>query len=71
MPTKISLKLEGYALVKEDQIDGISKAFNSLQKKLWFTVDKFENENVNFLHIKLMIIISITFISNIPIVGYI
>ena len=41
-------------LVKEDQIDKILKAFNSFHNNLRFTVDKFENENVHFLDLKIM-----------------
>ena len=41
-------------LVKEDQIEKILKAFNSFRNSLQFTVDKFENENVHFLHLKIM-----------------
>ena len=42
------------ALVKEDQIDKMLKAFNSFHINLWFTVDKFENKDVHFLDIKIM-----------------
>ena len=43
-------------LVKEDQnqIDKILKVFNSFHNNLWFTVDKFENEDVHFLDLKIM-----------------
>ena len=41
-------------LVKEDQIGKILKAFNSFDNNLWFTVDKFENEDVHFLDFKIM-----------------
>ena len=41
-------------LVKEDQIDNILKAFNSFHNNLQFTVDKFENEDVYFLNLKIM-----------------
>ena len=41
-------------LVKEDQIDQILKAFNSFHNNLRFTVDKFENEDVHFLDLKIM-----------------
>ena len=41
-------------LVKEDQVDKILKAFNVFHNNLWFTVDKFENENVHFLDLKIM-----------------
>ena len=39
-------------LIKEDQIDKILKAFNSFQNNLRFAVDKFENEDVHFLDLK-------------------
>ena len=41
-------------LVKEDQIDKILKAFNSFHNNLPFTGDKFENEDVHFLDLKIM-----------------
>ena len=41
-------------LVKEVQVDKILKAFSSFYSNLWFTVDKFENENAHFLDIKIM-----------------
>ena len=41
-------------LVKEDQIDKILKAFNSFHNNLQFTVNKFENEDVHFLDLKIM-----------------
>ena len=41
-------------LVKEDQIDKISKAFNSFHNNLRFTLEKFENEDVHFLDLKIM-----------------
>ena len=41
-------------LVKEDQIDKILKEFNSFHNNLRFTVDKFENEDVHFLDLKIM-----------------
>ena len=41
-------------LVKEDQMDKIVKAFNSFHNNLWLTVDKFENEDVHFLDLKIM-----------------
>ena len=41
-------------LVKEDQIDKVLKALNSFCNNLWFTVDKFENEDVNFLDLRNM-----------------
>ena len=41
-------------LVKEDQIDKILKAFNSFHNNLRFTVDKFENEDIHFLDLKIM-----------------
>ena len=41
-------------LVKEDQIDKILKALNSFHNNLRFTVDKFENEDVHFLDLKIM-----------------
>ena len=40
-------------LVKENQIDKILKAFSSFHNNLRFTVDKFQNEDVLFLHIKI------------------
>ena len=43
-----------WLLVKEDQINKILKAFNSFHNNLWFTVDKFENEDVHFLDLKIM-----------------
>ena len=41
-------------LVKEDQTDKILKAFNSFHNNLRFAVDKFENEDVHFLNLKIM-----------------
>ena len=41
-------------LIKEDQIDKILKTFNSFHNNLRFTVDKFENENVSFLDLRIM-----------------
>ena len=41
-------------LIKEDQIDKILKTFNSFHNNLWFTVDKFENEDVRFLDLRVM-----------------
>ena len=41
-------------LVTEDQIDKILKALNSFHNNLQFTVDKFENEDVHFLDLKIM-----------------
>ena len=41
-------------LVKENQIDKILKALNSFHNNLRFTVDKFENEDVHFLDLKIM-----------------
>ena len=40
--------------VKEDQIEKILKAFNSFHNNLRFTVEKFENEDVHFLDLKIM-----------------
>ena len=41
-------------LVKEDHIDKILKACNSFRNNLRFIVDKFENEDVHFLDLKIM-----------------
>ena len=41
-------------LVKENQIHKILKVFNLFYKHLWFTVHKFENEDVHFLDKKIM-----------------
>ena len=41
-------------LVKEDQVDKILKGFNSFYNNLRFTVDKFENEDVHFLDLKII-----------------
>ena len=41
-------------LVKEDQIDKILEAFNLFHNNLWLTVDKFENEDVHFLDLKII-----------------
>ena len=41
-------------LVKEDQTVKILKAFNSFHNKLRFTVDKFENEDLHFLDLKII-----------------
>ena len=41
-------------LVREDQIDKILKAFKQFHNNLRFTVDKFENEDVHFLDLKIM-----------------
>ena len=41
-------------LVKEDQSDKILKAFNSFHSNLRFTAEKFENEDVHFLDLKIM-----------------
>ena len=41
-------------LVKEAQIDKILQAFNSFRSNLQFTVDKFENEYVHFLDLKII-----------------
>ena len=41
-------------LIKEDQIGKILKAFNSFHNNLQFTVDKFENEDVRFLELRVM-----------------
>ena len=41
-------------LAKEDQIDKILEAFISFHKNLWFNVDKFENEDIHFLDLKIM-----------------
>ena len=41
-------------LVKEDQIDEILKAFDSFHNNSRFTVDKYENEDVYFLDLKIM-----------------
>ena len=41
-------------LIKEDQIDKILKTFNSFHNNLWFTVDKFENEDVRFLDLRIV-----------------
>ena len=38
-------------LIKVDQTDKISKAFNSFHNNLRFTVDKSENEDVPFMNI--------------------
>ena len=45
---------DALVLVKEDQIDKILKAFNSFHNNLQFTVDRFENEDVHFLDLKIM-----------------
>ena len=42
-------------LVKEDHIDKILNAFNSFHNNYRFTVDKFENKDVHFLDLKIMI----------------
>ena len=41
-------------IVKEDQINKISKVFNSFHNNLQFTIDKFKNENAHFLDLKTM-----------------
>ena len=41
-------------LIKEDQIGKILKAFNSFHNNLQFTVDKFENEDVRSLELRVM-----------------
>ena len=41
-------------LIKEDQIEKILKTFNSFHNNLRFAVDKFENENVSFLDLRIM-----------------
>ena len=41
-------------LVKEDQIDKILEAFNLFHNNLRLTVDKFENEDVHFLDLKII-----------------
>ena len=41
-------------LVKEDQIEKILKAFTSFDSYSRFTVDKFKNEDVHFLDLKIM-----------------
>ena len=41
-------------LDKEDEVDKILKAFNSIHNNLRFTVDKFENEDVHFLDLRIM-----------------
>ena len=41
-------------LVKEDQIDKILKAFNSFHNNLRFTINKFKNEDMHFLDLKIM-----------------
>ena len=37
-------------LVKKDQTDKILKVFNSFHNNLWFTVGKFENEDIHLLN---------------------
>ena len=59
------------ALVKENQIDKILKAFSSFHNNLRFIVDKFQNEDALFLHIKIWIMVKLKFMSKIPIVVYI
>ena len=41
-------------LFKDDQTDKILKAFNSFHNNLRFSVDKFENEDVHFLDLKII-----------------
>ena len=41
-------------LVKEAQTDQILKAFNSFHNNLQLAVDKFKNEDVHFLYLKIM-----------------
>ena len=41
-------------LVKEDQIDKILKAFNSPHNNLQLPADKFENEDIHFLDLKII-----------------
>ena len=41
-------------LIKEDQIEKILKTFNSFHNNLRFAVDKFENENVSFLDLRIV-----------------
>ena len=41
-------------LFKDDQTDKILKAFNSFRNNLRFSVDKFENEDVHFLDLKII-----------------
>ena len=40
-------------LAKEEDIDNILKRFNSFDKNLKFTIDKFIDNNIHFLDIKI------------------
>ena len=57
-------------LVEEDQIDKTLKVFNSFHNNLQYIVEKFKNEDLHFLDLKIIINSEINIYVKIPIVVY-
>ena len=57
-------------LVEEDQIDKTLKVFNSFHNNLQYIVEKFKNEDLHFLDLKIIVNSEINIYVKIPIVVY-
>ena len=48
------INFETFVLIKKDKIQLVLNSFNSFDKKLRFSVDTFDNDNIHFLDIKIL-----------------
>ena len=48
------LNFETFVLIKKDKIQLVLNPFNSFDKKLRFSIDNFDDDNIHFLDIKIL-----------------